>query len=361
MTYTHPNLFLNQKHYSISDIQLGLAKPVTAFEEATLSFIQSWLSDEQTFILQTSGSTGTPKKISATRAQLTDSAQATLAAIQISENSNALVALPTQYIAGIMMLVRSMIGNLRMHIVEPSSNPLALFSAQDSFDFAALVPYQVDEIYTQYGIAGINRIKNILIGGAPLANGLREKIVSAHSSIFLTYGMTETLSHIALQKISGNDRQDFFTTLPSITISVDERQCLLIETPYLAERIRTNDVVEILDPTSFRWLGRWDNVINSGGVKLMPEKIEQGVGRIFKEMDIKAMFFIDGLPDDRLGTRAVLVVESREPLDEVLFFALASQYLNKHEIPRQIYYTHAFEMTPTGKIKRKETLQKLSI
>lgn len=361
MTYTHSSLFINHKHYSISDVQQGLVKPATAFEETTLSFIQSWLSDQQTFTLQTSGSTGTPKKIIATRAQLTASAQATLSALQIQENSNALIALPTQYIAGIMMLVRSMIGNLRMHIVEPSSNPLALFSPEESFDFAALVPYQVDEIFTQYGLTGINRIKNILIGGAPLATDLREKIAPAHSSVYLTYGMTETLSHIALQKISGNDRQDFFTTLPSITISVDERQCLLIETPYLSERVVTNDVVEILGPTSFRWMGRWDNVINSGGIKLIPEKIEQAVERIFKEMDINAKFFVDGLPDERLGTRAILVVESNKPLDEVSFFSLVSHHLNKHEIPKEIYYTHAFEMTPTGKIKRKETLQKLVI
>lgn len=360
MSYTHSQLLLNNRLLSLTDIQRGDALASSTFEAATLSFLKQWLRNETHFILQTSGSTGEPKKIQVTRAQLVASARATLQALAISQKGKALICLPTQYIAGIMMMVRCLEGDLHMTIVEPSADPLEnLLTAY--FDFAAMVPYQAEEIMRKRGLPGINCIQKIILGGAPLSSALQARLKDAHVSVYLTYGMTETLSHIALQKISGNDRQDFFTALPSVMLTQDERDCLVIETPYLTETVVTNDLVEFINANSFRWLGRWDNVINSGGIKLFPEKIEQAVSRAFDQLAVRFNFFIAGIPHEKLGTQAILVIESATPVEEETLRMFLSESLERVELPKQIYYLPSFEYTPTGKIKRKESLRKLGL
>lgn len=361
MPYLHSYLLLNNKSISLSVIQKGEVKSSTPFEEATLTFLHQWLNGKDEFVLQTSGSTGTPKTITVTRAQLKASATATLQALAIQENATALICLPTHYIAGIMMLVRCLVGNLSMAICEPSANPISNFPSTTTFDFAAIVPYQVTEILNKNGLAGIQRIKNLLIGGAPLASAIKEKLIEASTAVYLTYGMTETLSHIALQRISGVARESFFTALPSITLSQDERGCLVIQLPFLDEIVKTNDLIEFRTPNTFYWLGRWDNVINSGGLKLIPEKIEEAIQSAFQNIGIKYHFFIAGIPDEKLGTKAVLVIESMTPVNEELLKNQLKNTLKNNEIPKHIYYLNTFEHTPTGKVKRTETLQKLGL
>jgi O-succinylbenzoic acid--CoA ligase len=360
MPYTHAQLSLNKKLLSLADIQRGEIPASTDFEASTLSFLTQWLGNETHFALQTSGSTGEPKKIQVTREQLTASAKSTLQALSIPEKAKAFICLPTQYIAGIMMLVRCLEGNLHMTIVEPSADPLENFT-DESFDFMAMVPYQAEEIMNKRGLQGIHSIKKIILGGAPLSSALQTRLKDAHVSVYLTYGMTETLSHIALQKISGSDRQDFLTALPSVVLTQDERGCLCIEAPYLTEKIATNDLVEFVTSTSFRWLGRWDNVINSGGIKLFPEKIEQAISRVFDQLGLHPNFFVTGIPHDTLGSRAILLIESNSTIDETTFRTILSESLKSVELPKQVYYLPSFEYTPTGKTKRKETLQKLGL
>jgi O-succinylbenzoic acid--CoA ligase len=360
MPYTHAQLSINGRVVSLPDIQQGKPVAKSAFEQASFSFIAKWLNNTANFELYTSGSTGTPKKILVTREQLSASAKATLAALSIPSNASSLICLPTQFIAGVMMLVRSLVGNLKMTLVEPAANPLANLH-QESFHFAALVPYQVEEIFNQQGMAGLNKINTLLVGGAPLSQTQQQYLQNAKASVYLTYGMTETLSHVALQKISGAHQQDFFTALPSIVLSQDERACLVIEAPYLTEKVVTNDVVEFINPSAFRWIGRWDNVINSGGIKLFPEKIENAVSLAFHELKIERDFFVVGVPDEKLGTKAVLVVEQDSPLREEDLWPILERHLKRVELPKQIVYTKKFELTDTGKIKRKETSRKLGL
>lgn len=360
MPYSHEQLLVNGSVVSLLDIQQGKTRAQSAFEESTFSFLYQWLNNQPSFELHTSGSTGAPKKIKVTRDQLLASAKATLSALSITADGPALICLPTQFIAGVMMIVRCLEGNLKMTLVEPSANPLENL-ANESFYFAALVPYQVDEILKQQGIAGINRIKRILIGGAPLSEILKQKLQAASSSIYLTYGMTETLSHIALQKITGSDKQDFLTALPSITLALDARGCLTIEVPYLPEKVTTNDLVELITPTSFRWLGRFDNVINSGGIKVFPEKIENAISLAFHDLQIDNSFFVAGVPDEKLGTKVVLVVERDSPLQEEDLRFILEKHLKRVELPKQLVYTKKFELTDTGKVKRQETLRKLGL
>jgi O-succinylbenzoic acid--CoA ligase len=359
MPYSHTNLLLNNKSVTLTSVLQGNVNPASDFEKSTLDFIHRWLNNQQTFILQTSGSTGTPKKIEVQRAQLVASATATLKALKLKANDNALICLSTQYIAGIMMLVRCLEGNLKITAIEPSSNPLASVPPQVQFDFAALVPYQAETICADMHVSALNRIKKIIVGGAPVSVKLMETLREAESSVYQTYGMTETLSHIALQKISNVDTDAAFKALPGVKLRLDERNCLVIETNYLPEAIVTNDIVEMLDEHSFLWLGRADNVINSGGIKLFPEKIEKTVALVFASLAINKLFFICGLPDTKLGTQVSLIIESKEKIDEAELMQTLRKQLSKHELPKTIRYTNAFEMTPTGKVNRNATLQKL--
>lgn len=361
MSYLHSHLTLNNRNIALAAIQKGEVKGFSPFEEATLAFLTNWLSGQSEFSLQTSGSTGQPKKIAVTREQFIASAKATLQALALRENSTALICLPTQYIAGIMMVVRCLVGNLTMTIVEPAGNPLRHLSPSIEFDFAAMVPLQVSELLANGGIESIQRIKNLLIGGAPLAVVTQEKLVEANSSIYLTYGMTETLSHVALQKISGSLSQHYFEALPSIELSQDERGCLLIRVPYLKEIIKTNDLIEFIGPNTFRWLGRWDHVINSGGIKLFPEKIEEAIYKAFQHMGLSYHFFVAGIPHEKLGTQAMLMIESTTRVEEEILRDLLRNSLKPVEIPKQIFYLKSFEFTPTGKVKRAETLRKLAL
>jgi len=355
MSYIHSHIQINNRSLSLQSISNSLEIPSTNFETATFSFIKKWLRGENLFSLQTSGSTGTPKLINVTRYQLEESAKATLQALSLPENSTALVCLNTQYIAGIMMLIRCLVGNLKMEIIEPTASPFEKISPDAEFDFCALVPYQVDEIMERYGIEGIHRIKKIIIGGAPLSYSLQQKLVTSSSEIYLTYGMTETLSHVALQRISGQDRRDFFTALPSIKLSQDERECLIVEAPYLIEKVTTNDIVELLSATTFRWLGRYDNVINSGGVKLFPEKIEIVIAEAFEKLKYKNSFFIYGIPDDKLGTKAILVIEETIADKQSIIKELKDK-LRPFEAPKDILFMPRFLRTETGKIKRQKTI-----
>lgn len=359
MHYSHTHLLLNNKPVALASVLQGNIDTTSDFEKATLDFIHRWLNNQQTFILQTSGSTGIPKKIEVQRAQLVSSATATLKALGLQASDHALICLSTQYIAGIMMLVRCLEGNLKITAVEPARNPLAAIPSQEQFDFAALVPYQAETICTEMQANALKRIKKIIIGGAPVSAKLMETMREAESSIYQTYGMTETLSHIALQKISTADRDLSFKALPGVKLSLDKRNCLVIETNYLPEAIVTNDIVEMLDVNSFLWLGRADNVINSGGIKLYPEKIEKTVAPVFTSIAMNKLFFISGLPDAKLGTQVGLIIESKDKIDEAALLQELRKQLPKHEVPKMIKYVAAFEMTPTGKINRNATLQKL--
>jgi o-succinylbenzoate---CoA ligase len=357
MAYLPSSIRINHRDILIADILQKKAHPQSAFETATINFIEAWWQGQATFTLQTSGSTGVPKQILVTREQLEASARGTLSALYLRENDTALICVNTHYIAGIMMLVRCLIGNLKMEIIEPSADPFEKLSLKSTFDFCALVPYQVEAIINRYGLTGINCIKKLIVGGAPLSYSLRQKLAVASSAIYLTYGMTETLSHIALQRISGNHVSDFFTALPSIKLSQDQRKCLIIQAPYVSEKVITNDIVEILTENTFLWLGRWDNVINSGGVKLFPERIETSIASVFEKLMHKNDFFIQGIADEKLGTKAVLFIEGEIKGEKNLILQQLRSILPSTEIPKDIILVPQFLRTKTGKVKRQETLK----
>ena len=352
-----PSITVNGQVYSHNElIRSSLPPTASEFQNATIKFCQDWLSGKQEFMIQTSGSTGVPKSLVLKRSQMEASAQQTINALQLKALETSLICLDTKYIAGQMMLVRSFIAGMNIVAVEPSSNPLKEIEDQ-RIDFVALVPYQLENIF-EHAYKKINKIRCAIIGGAAISNSLKEKIRDSACAVYATYGMTETLSHIALQRLNGPHAQDYFEAFPAIDLRLDHRGCLCIKASYLPEEIVTNDLAERIDEKKFKWLGRIDNVINSGGVKVIPEKVESVFERILDSFEIKHRFLITGLPHEKLGSKVTAVFEgipfNKEIQEEILFEA--AQNLNKYELPREFVFVPQFKQTTTGKINRAATL-----
>jgi O-succinylbenzoic acid--CoA ligase len=320
---------------------------MTNKESADL-FCKEWLEGKSAFTIQTSGSTGVPKTIEFRREQMIASARKTIKALDLREGMTSLVCLNVNFIAGRMMLVRSLEAGMRMIIAEPAADPLENLRGQH-IDFAAMVPYQLE--------CCLNRsdsVNKIILGGAPISASLAHKIQALKNECYATFGMTETITHIALQKLNGKDKQDYFETLEGIDITVDNRGCLVIKTDYLDEDVVTNDVVELIDYYRFRWLGRFDNVINSGGIKVIPEKVE----RIVAEYLTSNQFFVGALDHEQLGQQVVLVIEgtlNSEEEDDLM--KRLREKLSRYEIPKQVLYSDRFVATSTQKINRKLSIE----
>ena len=352
--------FGESKYTAEEMLTLDLTPPYTTFQKNTLSFCKEWLQVKNTFEIQTSGSTGYPKKIQLTRKQMVSSARMTAKALELKEGQTSLVCLDPLYIAGRMMLVRSLESNLNIYITEPSANPFEKIS-NDPIDFTALVPYQLKAILQSNQKKYFNEIRSIIIGGAPLDDEPKEQLQSFSCQFYETFGMTETISHIALKKLNGEQKSDYFIALPGISIRIDERNCLCIRTPYLPEEIITNDVVEFRDDNQFKWLGRFDNVINTGGAKVFPEIIERKTISILQKKKIINRFFICGLPSPTLGQTVTLIIEG-DPFDQQLLSDLETEFktsLSKFENPRAVNFIQQFVSTETGKINRIKTIKLL--
>jgi O-succinylbenzoic acid--CoA ligase len=351
-----PSLTLNGKTFSVDELKnWAIDECSTDFEETTLRFCKAWLSGQQEFRINTSGSTGAPKEIVLKREAMEQSARMTINALQLKSTDTALICLDTKYVAGQMVLVRSLIHGMNMVAVEPTVNPFSALKQQ--IDFTALVPYQLESIL-DHSPKILDHVRCAIIGGAALSHTLQEKAKKSRCAIYATYGMTETISHIALQKLNGAGAQDHFVTLEGVHIRLDDRGCLCIRANHLNSEIVTNDLVELIDDKKFKWLGRIDNVINSGGVKIIPEKVEAVIEKIFGSMQLKTRFFVTGLVDKNFGQRVVLVCEGAT-LSETLQSQVserAKQLLSKYEAPKEFVFVSKFAETGSGKVNRQASL-----
>ncbi len=349
----HPQFRLNGKELSRDDlveVAYSFIKEGQDFEVPIGDFLLDWLAPHPEIEVKTSGSTGTPKTIKLKKQQMVNSALATGKFFGLNKNDTALLCLPANYIAGKMMLVRAMVLGLQLDLGEPSSHPLQ--TMEKEYDFCAMVPLQVKNSWQS-----LARIKILIVGGAPVSAALAESLAALPTNIYETYGMTETITHIALKKLSvisrDNGKSKNFQTLPGVTVNLDDRECLVIDAPQVAtEKVVTNDLVEFISPTEFRWLGRYDNIINSGGVKLIPEEIERKLATI-----INNRFFVTGIPDATLGQKLVLLIEG-ETSNEVLE-GINKVGLEKYELPKTTIFVTKFTETPTGKIDRDSTVNAL--
>lgn len=297
-------------------------------------FLNEWNSTSAWVLSRTSGSTGTPKEIQLPKASMKMSAQMTGEFFGLRPGNSALLCMPVNFIAGKMMIVRAMELKLKLYCVEPKSSIQLDFA--DEIDFVPMTPMQVENSFKE-----LRKIKILLIGGAPLSDTLRNRLKEIPTLSFESYGMTETITHIGLKKIS----EEFFTTLKGIKLRQDERKCLVIQTPYFEEEIITNDIVELKNDSEFKWLGRFDNVINSGGIKLFPEKIEKKLKPYISEE-----FIITSIPDNILGQKLILVVEGAV----ISNFQLPVSVLSKYETPKEIHFLKEFPRTESGKVQREK-------
>jgi O-succinylbenzoic acid--CoA ligase len=318
-----------------------------AIEKDYLKFKSDWDYNDSIEVF-TSGSTGKPKKIFILKEKMILSATKTIRFFNLQEGINALVCLSLETIAGKMMLVRSLVGKWNLTIVEPAVNPL--LNSDENIDFLALVPLQLERILIECPDK-IRQIETVIVGGAPVSNSLINLLKENEMTVYQTFGMTETVSHIALRKI-GKETDAFYKTVDGVEVS-DLDGNLIIHYPEMFEEpSRTNDVVKIISPKQFEWLGRSDYMINSGGVKLNPEKIEQKLSEL-----IPYSFFITGLKDDRLGQKLALVIENNSNFkpEKVRFQSV----LEKFEIPKVYINVKEFDRTKSGKVNRIKTIQNI--
>lgn len=358
-------LELNGKSYLKEEIiQRSFPDDLTEYERNILDFCSSWLNHEQeTYVLNTSGSTGIPKPIEISRQQMITSARMTQAALGLKENDHAFVCLNTEFIAGKMMLVRSMEIGMRLTILNPTSNPLLNLSPDQKIDFTAMAPLQMENILndTPDKVSILNQMKAILVGGAPVSYALEEKIQRITSPVFLTFGMTETVSHIALRRLNGENKQLYFQGLQNVSFESDTRGCLVIHSPLTLEPVVSNDLAELIGNDKFIWKGRIDHVINSGGVKVNPETVERKLEILFKQFPFNINYFVAGLPDERLGQKVCLVVEEQKLTSEEKekIASLIPQKSWGYESPKECIFIDRFSLTSTGKINKPETLKRL--
>ena len=302
-------------------------------------FISDWYSPKDEMMLQTSGSTGKPKSISVKKGWMKNSAQLTGKTFGLKEGDTALLCMPMKYVAGKMMVVRALKLGLDLKVVEPFSKPLK--NIDEPIDFAAMVPMQLEKSLDQ-----IEKMKTLLVGGGKVNPKLVEKIQGISTQVNETYGMTETLTHVAIKPLNGPNKSDVFQALDGIQFEMDDRSCLVIFAPMMNPNpVVTNDLVELVDETSFRWLGRIDNVINSGGIKIIPELVEAKLTEVVSSR----RYFIAGLPDESLGEKVVLVIEG----DEI---EISLDVLEKYERPKEIYFISKFVEIESGKVIQKESL-----
>lgn len=332
--------------------------PLAVSGHPAILFCQKWFAGETAFSLQTSGSTGLPKTILLSRSQMEASAKATLLALSISKGDKALVCLNTAYIAGIMMLVRGMVGQLQLTLIEPSGNPLVNFDNTDKFDFAAMVPLQVQRILSDSPVKTglLNNMKALIIGGAAISEMLQHELQKVNVPVYSTYGMTETVSHIALQQLRPIF-QPVYQLLPDITIKTDERGCLMIKGAVTGNNwITTNDLAKIHSSATFSITGRIDNIINTGGVKIQVEKTEKVIEQIFVSQNIRLRFFIAGLEDEKLGQKVTLFIEGINDPAVSKLIASNKNLFEKYEFPKEIYFMGSFKETATEKTDRTRTV-----
>lgn len=308
-------------------------------------FINEWRNDKPYILAHSSGSTGAPKPIRLLKDDMRASARATNMRFGINGDSILALPLSVDYIAGKMMCVRAVEAECAL-VEMPVSNELVI---SRPIDLLAIVPSQADSLIANPQWAKM--VRNTIVGGAPLSAERALGLIDAgYNNVYSTYGMTETCSHVALADI--RDAENVYHAMPGITFMVDNRDCLVIEAPgFSFGRLVTNDVVTLLDTQSFIWRGRYDNVINSGGIKISAEQIEKMLAPY-----IASEFYVVAYPDDKWGEVPAIVFQGSDSDIETIRCAIA-HIPDKRLHPRHIIPLPILPHTANGKIIRKRILK----
>ena len=312
-------------------------------------FLDEWHNDRPTVLVHTSGSTGKPKPMLVEKHRMEASARITCDFLGLKAGDTALLCMSLDYIAGKMMVVRSIERGLKLTTVEPSGHPLS--TPHSPLSFAAMVPMQVyNSLQVPEEKERLMRIRHLIIGGGAIDDALASALKTFPNHVWSTYGMTETLSHIALRRLNGPEASEWYTPFPSVKVSLNEDSCLVIDAPLVCpSRLVTNDIAELSSGTvpnmKFRILGRKDNVICSGGIKIQIETVERQL-----RPHLQAPFLITKRPDAKFGEAVVLLTEGA--VDEGR--RVCAQVLPKYNQPKAYLHVDKIPLTATGKPARKE-------
>ena len=309
------------------------------------AFLNEWRNEEPTVWVHTSGSTGTPKPMLVEMERMRTSARLTCKFLGLQEGDSALLCMPLQYIAGKMVVVRSEVANLKLIPIAPSGHPLA--NLQETPTFAAMIPMQVyNSIQVKEEKEKLMKIKHLIIGGGSIDPSLAQTLKDFPNHVWSTYGMTETLSHIALRRLNGPEASDWYTPFEHVNISLSNENTLIIHAPSVCpEELITNDIAEINEEGKFRILGRKDNTINSGGVKIQIEQVEE-----LLRTQLNIPFQITASPDSKFGEIVVIIYNKVE--NENLIKEICEKTLPPYWVPKKYIAVEEIPMTGTGKPDR---------
>lgn len=323
-------------------------------ERSIQNFLNDWWNDSIDFILQkTSGSTGIPKEIKLSKEKMINSAIATLTFFQLKKEQKMLLCLPVDFIAGKMMLIRAMIGELSIDYWGHDTHILKNINLKNEYDFCAMIPLQVHHAIVEEK-EKYEKIKTVLVGGAAIPHAIRQQILICKNKAYASFGMTETITHIALQEISHQNSDQIYQALPGVQLGQDKNSCLTIHAPEICnDDICSNDVVEFTDFNQFKWLGRIDHVINSGGLKIHPEEIEKKISELITDRN----FFVFGIDHEELGKELVLFIEGKkfDDVTEKLFIDHLRESLPRNKAPKKLYYCDQFVYSSNRKLLRRES------
>lgn len=316
-----------------------------SFHVRLADFLAEWFDGADTLRVHTSGSTGTPKEMHVEKQRMMNSARMTVRFLGLRPGDTALLCMPLPYIAGKMVVVRALVAGLNLIPVSPSGHPLAGLSQAPVF--AAMVPMQVfNTLQVPAERARLVGIRQLIIGGGAVDAALGETLKAFPNAVWSTYGMTETLSHIAMRRLSGPEASDWYTPFRGVTVSLSSEGTLVVNAPAVnPERLATNDLVELDAQGRFRVLGRKDNTINTGGVKVQIEQVEAAL-----QPHLPFPFAVTSAPDAKFGERIVLLVQG-VPADHPLL-APAVAALPPYWRPKQVVSVPALPKTGTGKPDR---------
>lgn len=313
-------------------------------------FIADWHSPSPTILVHTSGSTGKPKPMLVEKKRMEASARLTCEVLALKPGDSALLCMPLDYIAGKMVVVRSIVGKLKLVHVEPSGHPLK--GLNEAPVFAAMVPMQV---YNSLKVDKERRllcgIKHLIIGGGAVSKEMAAELQTLPNAVWSTYGMTETLSHIALRRLNGHEASEWYEPFESVDVALNDEGCLMINAPLVCSKtLITNDIAEIApDGRHFRIRGRRDNVICSGGIKMQIEEIEAKL-----HPHVNVPFIITKRKDEKFGETVVMLAETK---DIDMLKAVCQERLSKYEQPHYYIYTNSIPTTETGKPARAKAME----
>ncbi|MCP9768712.1 O-succinylbenzoic acid--CoA ligase [Lacihabitans sp. LS3-19] len=346
--------------YISKDAEIINTESNNLYYKNAIDIYEKWQNGKIEFSIKTSGSTGKPKVIVLDRKRIEASIELTKNKFNLNEGDLFFCCLNIENIAGLMMMLRAFYLNAEVLIVEPSSQPFEklknlayLLTNNRGRNFFAFVPLQLQNLIQNEGdLAILKTAKAILVGGAAVNEKLKKEVQEEYLPVFETYGMTETISHIATKDFRKNE--DFFRILKGVSIEINEQNCLKIKAKSTGnEWIQTNDVVELKNKSSFILKGRIDNIINSGGLKIQLEEIERKISQNF---DFKNRFFCFGIPDEKLGQKLILIMESKE---NILEKSQLSAIFTKFEVPKEIYFIEKFFETSSAKLDKLKIIHEI--